>query len=100
MLCQKLSPDVLEGKIFFRKPELDSGNKFVRITDSHVVVSSRTFDLPEAQVNGTFLGAQREIHEIMLYRPDWMQRNYHQPLAHVRKCLASISNTNSVFLPD
>lgn len=81
-LCLKWNPSQFDGKLFHLKPELESGNEFIRITDSRLLVvqNERTVDLPDDPDSGIVIGARREIVDVMLYRPEWMQRNYYEPL--------------------
>ena len=59
LVCVALNPISLEGKIFFKISDLESGNRFVRITDSRVVIAAQTIDLPDEAANGIFVGAHR-----------------------------------------
>lgn len=83
LLCIALNPPSLEGKIFFLTPDLEKLGHFIRITDARVVVASHTIDLPDQAVNGIFLGAKKEIHDIMLYKREWIEQNYIQPLKNL-----------------
>lgn len=94
IVCLALNPLSLEGKIFFLTPDLDSGNRFVRITDARVVIAANTIDLPDEAANGIFIGAHREIHEVMLYTRSWMDLYYFQPFKNLSMFLLIIDKIN------
>lgn len=83
LMCIALNPLSLEGRIFFVNSDLDSGNRFVRITDSREVIAAQTIDLPDEETNGIFVGTQRKIHQVMFYLPSWMEQNYLEPLSNL-----------------
>ena len=80
-VCVALNPMSLEGKIFLKVSDLDSANRFVRVTDNRVVIAAPTIDLPDNAA--IFVGAHREIRQVMLYLPSWMERNYLEPLRNL-----------------
>ena len=55
MTCIAMNPLKLEGKIFFETSNLDTSNKFVRVTDKRVVIAAPTIDLPDDAANGIFI---------------------------------------------
>lgn len=71
--------------------DLDSSNEFIRITDSRLLMvqHTSTVDIPDAPGTGLLIGARREIVVVMLYRPDWMERNYIEPMKFIGNIFAS-----------
>lgn len=74
ILALALSPDELEGRVFFNNPQLcpDAGNEFYEIgqvRNQIMVVQSIVIG-----------GQQRRVKKIMAYKQTWMQNNYYQPM--------------------
>lgn len=73
-LCYEFSPDVFDGKVFFHNDALcgDSLNDFIEISQvrqqlmavESIIIAGRTC----------------EVNKVMVYRMQWMQQNYFEPM--------------------
>jgi hypothetical protein len=72
-VARKLSPSIMEDKIFFRATDLSgSKNRFFEIDSSEITVAAT-----DEIVIG---GLSKRIHEVMLYESSWLQDNYYDAI--------------------
>ena len=74
VLCYTVSPDILEGKIFFQNDTLciDCANEFYEISQiNNQLVAAQSIIIA---------GRTRQVNKIMTYKMSWMQTNYLEPM--------------------
>ncbi len=77
ILCLALSPNELEGKVFFNRSDLylDSSNEFYEIGEVR-----NEFFVVQSIVIG---GQQRRVKNIMTYKQSWMENNFYEPIRNL-----------------
>jgi hypothetical protein len=90
-IARLLSPNILEGKIFFKFANLgDSGNQFFEINSSEITV---------AATDEVFIGgAKKKIHKIMMYKDSWLQTYYFNAIRDLERELGQLTRTNTQFI--
>lgn len=80
-ICYKFSPDVLDDKVFFQNDALcgDSLNDFLEISQVR-----HQFLVAESIV---IAGQTREVNKVMVYRRQWMDKNYWMPMQGLSRTL-------------
>ena len=81
-LVSVLSPGELKGKVFFQNEDLGTGNTFFEL--EHV---ANALALSGTVVVG---GQSKRVAKIMMYKANWLQRNYIQPMKSYERRLGRI----------
>jgi hypothetical protein len=88
-IARAFSPNILEGKIFFKIANLDSGNQFFEINSSEITV---------AATDEVFIGgAKKKIQKIMMYKDSWLQTYYFNAIRDLDRELGQLTRTNTQF---
>ena len=75
ILCLALSPDKLIGKVFFENDKIDGRNKFFEISS----VSTKLVVSQSLLIGGQ----QQRVQKIMMFKKEWIQLFYIQPIREV-----------------
>ena len=80
VLCLLFSPDTLDDKCFFQSENIDSSNEFYELGQVQTSLA--------AVSNILIGGVNRKVRRIMIYKRNWMLRNYLMPLLQLKNELS------------
>ena len=80
VLCLLFSPDTLDDKCFFQSENIDSSNEFYELGQVQTSLA--------AVSNILIGGVNRKVRRIMIYKRNWMLRNYIMPLLQLKNELS------------